>query len=128
MSVNAPSPLPTPSTLPVQVTISKSEIKQLSIGSGTLDILKNIVDSVKSKKIEINMIIVNSRFYIDMFKEGLYTQQAVTQNSTLSIFQIWKEIRIVFSPFVEDWYIVPTCKWYNQKIEGINEIAIASEL
>ena len=118
----------TPSTLPVQVTISKSEIKQLPIGSGTLDILKSIISNLKLKNIEINMVIVNSRFFTDMFKEGLYTQQAISQNTAMSIFQMWRDVKIVFSPYVEDWYIVPTCKWYEQKIEGINEMAVSSEL
>jgi len=114
----------------VQINSTSIEDIELPVGSGTLDVFNTIIDKIRESNIEINMIVMNPRFYPLIAKDVTYKQMTIYGNrmNLSSGYQEWNGLKIMFTPFIEDWYIIPKCKWHEQNIEGITKIAVANEL
>jgi hypothetical protein len=94
--------------------------------TSTIETLKNIIDMVKSNK-EISLVIVNSKYGHNILADGVYTRIDQEYGMQMQC-KIWYNTPIVFSKFVDDWYIITKCNWYEQDIEGIGQLAISEEL
>ena len=104
-----------------QLTIQKQKMVKLPFGTGTLDVFENILNDLKAKNIEVNVSIINSRFF-NLMKDDIHQEIVIIPNGIQFVSQIWKDTnRIIFSPYIEDWYIIPKVQWYEQQdIKGIN--------
>ena len=93
-------------------------------GTGSLDTFEALLNKLKNDKVELSMCVLNVRFFAMMLgtKNGITSKIYYGPMGIAFNYQLWNDVPIVFSPFIEDWYIIPKCKWYEQKLEGSNSI------